>query len=113
MKKAAICKVEWCACLPAKGSTVCVVHKANPDLHPMPLAADEELVDGAAGDECEACEGTGRCKHCDGDGDAEYRCECGCGKSVSRDCHACDSFGECEDCEGRGTMEVRKKAEAA
>jgi hypothetical protein len=97
------------------GSEFCAVHVKYPDVHPEPLASDEELIDdGISLRECAECKGTGECRECDGEG--EVPCECRCGDYHDRECEGChvkgNKPGVCPECKGVA-QQFRKKAEAA
>lgn len=111
------CLVEWCVCL-QDDTGYCSVHSLRVDLRPMPLAANEELIDGSFGP-CEACEkryfnrkestwvtkSTGECAECRGSG--ECGDQCGHGHACSAECEECDGTGNCKVCGGTGYGGVR------
>lgn len=100
------CSVRWCVAQCAPGSTLCPVHRLDPDLHPGVVIGEEVVTDDPElfiGPSCDYCEGDGtvECSECDGDG--THTCEhrnC----YDEHNCGNCDGTGEveCEDCEGTG-----------
>lgn len=83
-----VCAVVGCVCAPEPNAEVCAVHRQAPNLSPSDA------------DRCEACKGTGECRHCDTSGQVE--CRCHCGNYHDTDCGACDGSGECAKCQGSG-----------
>lgn len=96
--------IRWCVALaPADGGR-CAVHATRPDFigdrardawRPkwpgQPRPADPI-------NDCDWCDGTGKCGHCDGDGD--HRCECG----HEHDCELCSGSGTCSECHGKSAV---------
>lgn len=119
------CSVTWCAALPLSRDPLgrCVVHAIDAEIHPEPLAANEEW-DGSFA-RCEECglrrfdrrsgewvETHGDCKDCRGSGECGE--ECGHGHSCGHDCETCSGTGRCHACRGTGWAGVRiKTTEAA
>lgn len=103
------CAVDWCACLPVKGSDVCAAHKIDPKLKPVELTEEQKgLADGTA-DECKECDGSGECQCCNGTGHQFHSCK-KCYDDHQIDCHSCWATGECEMCNGTGA--IKKKVAA-
>lgn len=120
------CAIRWCVALAIESSRTghCAAHEVNEKLHPMPLAANEELIDGSFGacPECEVqffdratgatrTESDGRCSECRGTGECDDVCSHG--HRCEHDCEACRGTGECQTCGGSGYGGVRVKEKAA
>lgn len=107
------CAVKWC-CAAATDGEMCAVHARYPDLHPEPLSAGEELLDGPP-DRCDECKGSGRCAGCDGE--MLCPCHCHCGNHHEGPCEECRDergrpTGQCAECRGTGYRNVRKRESA-
>lgn len=101
------CSKKFCVALAVKAGEMCRVHAAYPDLRPVELAPDEELIAGVFG-QCEDCRGSGNCEDCNGSG--ECGDTCGHGHRCGHECEECDGDGRCATCGGSGFGGVQKRA---